>query len=237
MLTTPTITERMQGVIDRWEAQEDRRAIFLTCYAEMTRNMIRAIDAGEFEDPVWVSALLYRFVDYYFDALLAFECRNSAAPVVWQYTFYAAQKSETNVLKNLLLGINSHICYDLIYALVDLLQPEWRFLSPEMRALRHRDHTHVNEIIRQSVEAVQVALVAKYQPILRFSERIFLHADERIVYRVIGHWRQQVWEYAIGMINPQSHPDQLYAQVEQDAMRRARAILGENGIRGLLQMF
>jgi hypothetical protein len=35
----------------------------------MTRNVLAAIDAGDFRDPPWVSGLLDRFADYTFAAL------------------------------------------------------------------------------------------------------------------------------------------------------------------------
>ena len=44
------VLERMQDQITAWEAVEDRRFIFLSCYAMMTENMLSAIQARDFED-------------------------------------------------------------------------------------------------------------------------------------------------------------------------------------------
>ncbi len=77
-MTSPEspVIERMQALIARWEEQADPRSVFLSCYLLMTRNMLSAIDRGEFTDPAWADRLLHRFADYYFVALDAYEQRH-----------------------------------------------------------------------------------------------------------------------------------------------------------------
>lgn len=75
----------------------------------MTRNMLAAIKSGEFNDSVWVSILLHRFADYYFDALSAYEQESEHTPAVWLRVHNAALSEDTLILQNLLLGINAHI--------------------------------------------------------------------------------------------------------------------------------
>ena len=58
--------QRMQEQVQQWTQQKDRRAIFLDCYRMMTSNMLTAIEAGEFHDPVWVRALLEHFASHPF---------------------------------------------------------------------------------------------------------------------------------------------------------------------------
>ena len=119
-----SVINRMQAYIDAWEKAGDRRAIFLSCYELMTRNMLAAIGAGDFEDWAWVYALLERFAEYYFAALDAYE-REQTIPVVWKLAFNAAQRPMSHVLQDLILGVNAHINYDLAFALADMLTPEW----------------------------------------------------------------------------------------------------------------
>lgn len=64
----PTI-DRMNCLVRAWEEARDRRAVFLGCYALMTGNMLRAVEAGRFRDPEWTGRLLERFAAYYFTAL------------------------------------------------------------------------------------------------------------------------------------------------------------------------
>ena len=70
LVSTPF--ESMDDVRNRLEQlerllldQSDRRAVFLTVYAEMTAETIRAIEADEFIDPVWMEQYLIHFAEYY----------------------------------------------------------------------------------------------------------------------------------------------------------------------------
>ena len=75
-----SVVDRMQDRIDGWERSGDPRAVFLSCYALMTQNMLDAVDAGEFADATWVSRLLHHFAGYYFDALDVYEAGGEDPP-------------------------------------------------------------------------------------------------------------------------------------------------------------
>ena len=92
------VTRRMADLIREWEGAADRRALFLSCYAMMTRNVLSAIDAGDFHDPPWVSGLLDRFVDYYFAALESDEDQVASAPEAWRLAFDAARDPDLEVM-------------------------------------------------------------------------------------------------------------------------------------------
>src|SRR4030065_45099 len=104
----------MQTRIRQWEEASDQRAIFLTCYLMMTRNMLSAISQHEFNDAAWVDQLLHRFAEYYFVALEAYEQDPAAAPSVWRLAHNTTQDPSALALQNLLLGVNAHINYDLV---------------------------------------------------------------------------------------------------------------------------
>jgi len=40
----------MDQLLSQWEVVQDRKLIFLSCYQMMTRNVLLAIENGEFED-------------------------------------------------------------------------------------------------------------------------------------------------------------------------------------------
>jgi hypothetical protein len=103
------VVARMDKLVQQWEANADRRAIFLKCYMMMTRNTLLAIERHEFNDPEWVERLLHRFADYYFVALEAYEQNPSATPLVWQLTHNATRRKRVSPLQHLLLGVNAHI--------------------------------------------------------------------------------------------------------------------------------
>lgn len=221
------VTDRMQSLLSHWEPANDHRAIFLGCYRLMTVNMLEAIQAQEFHDSLWVDSLLHRFAGYYFAALEAYEQRIPATPAIWRQTFDAAAQPDTQVLQNLLLGVNAHINYDLIFTLVDMLQAEWHTLDAHQRDRRYADHCHVNEVIHRTVDIVQETVLEPRQPSLDILDRLMGGIDEWAISRLIRHWRDQVWQDAVAIIEtPQPHEHQrLCQQAEMDALQRGRVIL------------
>jgi hypothetical protein len=217
----------MQALIVQWEQAGDRRADFLACYRLMTGNMLVAIDAGEFHDATWVATLLHHFAEYYFVALEDYERGSAGTPGVWRLTFDTAIQRDVLVLQNLLLGINAHINYDLVLALVDMLEPEWEALTPERRQLRYEDHHHVNDIIGRTVDSVQGQVVDPALPAMRLVDGLLGPVDEWIVSRTIAYWREAVWNAAIQMLESSDEEERqmLRREVESEALRRAQTIL------------
>ena len=223
----------MQALIDAWEKAGDRRAIFLSCYVMMTRNTLEAIEAGDFEDNVWVYTLLERFAEYYFVALEAYE-HEQITPMVWQLAFNATRQPHSHVLQNLILGVNAHINYDLVFALTDMLMPEWGGLSEEGRLSRYRDHCHVNEIIHHTIDSVQDQVVERYSPAMDLVDKFLGPIDEWVTSRIITDWRDEVWEHATRLVQSSEEERQaLYQEVEKNSVKRAHSLLGDEGFIGL----
>jgi hypothetical protein len=193
----------------------------------MTRNVLSALDAGEFKDTHWVRNLLHRFADYYFEALQAYDSANPDVPAVWQLAHSQAGKPETNVLQNLFLGVNAHINYDLVLTLVDMLEPEWPHLSEQHRQWRYGDHCHVNEIISRTIDTVQDTVIERYSPMLDIVDKLLGQFDEWLISQLITGWRDQVWQHAIHIIET-PEPDKrhiLRTEIEAATLKRANAIL------------
>lgn len=227
--------ERMQDLLQSWETQHDTRAIFLGCYLLMTRNMLAAIQAGEFQDPAWVHRWLDHFSDYYFQALTAFEQGQENLAQPWQYAFSATREPGTMVLQNLMLGINAHINYDLILALGDMLEPEWQELPEEKRQLRYLDHCHVNAIIARTTDSVQDTVVERYSTAAKVADVALGPLDEWLASRLINAWRERVWRLALERIE-EPQPDrreQIRLAIENRSAEQARRILME-GLKDLL---
>ena len=208
----------MRRHVGTWESTGDRRAIFLGCYLRMTENMLGALADGEFHDAEWVSGLLHHFADYYFDALDAYERKDPDTPPVWQQTHDAACNPETMVLQNLLLGINAHINYDLVLALVDTLSPEWAVLDATGRSRRYEDHDHVNDVIARTVDCVQDEVVERYAPEMDLIDKLLGPLDE---------WLAEVWDQAVRMLEaPTDEARRARRQtLEQAALERAARFL------------
>lgn len=233
-----SVTDRMRNQIRTWQISGDRREIFLSCYALMTANMLAAIESGSFEDNVWVSSLLHHFAGYYFDALAAYDQDQSSAPAVWQIAFRASNQPQTHVLQNLSLGVNAHINYDLVFALSDLLAPEWSGLTQDQQISRYHDHCRVNAIISQTIDAVQDQIVERDDAALKLADQLMGPLDEWLTARLITDWRERVWENVTHLIQCQADSQRQFIlkAVEQRSLDRARSILGELGIAGLIDL-
>lgn len=230
------VLNRMQSLIEAWESATDNRAIFLSCYSLMTRNMLAAIERGEFEDGAWVLRLLVRFAEYYFIALDAYEQQRDDVPAVWHAAFEASTQPGYHVLQHLILGVNAHICYDLVFVVVEMLRDEWAHLPEAQRKRRYRDHCHVNEIIYQTIDRVQTEVIERHSPIMDVVDKMFGVLDEWALYKLISHWREDVWESALSLLACADEPAVVQARqrIGDRSLTRAHCILGEQGIAGLL---
>lgn len=177
-----------------WEISGDRRHVFLQCYTLMSGNMYRAIGQNYFADCEWVSRLLVRFSEYYFDALDLYQANHPHVPRVWKQAHEATQNPKTHVIQNLLLGINAHINYDLPLALFDCLEEEWPSCDTSRRILRKNDHELVNQIISASIDEVQDSIIKPLSPSLAIFDKLLGPMDEWLLSKMISAWRSDVWE-------------------------------------------
>jgi hypothetical protein len=216
----------MQELVSHWEALGDRRATFLSCYMMMTRNMLAAIDRREFEDSAWVAGLLTRFADYYFVALEAYEQEPASAPPVWQLAHDATREHRPIALQELLLGINAHINYDLVFALVDVLGPEWDALSPDRRDGRYSDHCCVNDVIGRTIDEVQDEVLERNSRLMAIIDDLLGPVDEALISHLISHWREAVWRNAVCLLEARDarDRDRVIHEVEQEAVRLGHLI-------------
>jgi hypothetical protein len=213
------LVRRMDSLAEQWERDADRRAIFLRCYSMMTYNNLSAVDRGLFADGAWVTILVQRFADYYFDALARYEGPSSAAPAPWCAAHGATRIAEVSPLQLLLLGVNAHINFDLVFTLDEVLGPAWGTLSPVLREQRHSDFTTVNEVIRSTIDAVQDQVLEPAMPAMALVDTLLGNLDERAVSRVISNWREEVWQHAIGLLEARD-PVQR-AAIEQAVAERS----------------
>jgi hypothetical protein len=237
MSTLSAVITRMQTLIDAWETSNDHRAVFLSCYAMMTRNMFVALDKQAFRDASWVSTLLHQFAGYYFEAVDTYDDTTSCS-TVWRFAFDAARKPDTHVIQNLMLGVNAHINYDLVLALVDILQEEWADLSPEQRAARYYDHCHVNTIIAATINSVQDQVIERYNPAMDIVDKLFGPLDEWLIAKLVANWREEVWQHAGELMACTNTTEiaQHRQQVEHHTMTRAQVIAGKRDIAGILEL-
>jgi len=220
------ILQRMRSLLESWEVSKDQRLIFLSCYQMMTGNVLNAIQAQEFEDGVWVQTLMEDFAEVYFTALSQFE-QNHHPPKVWQIAFEAPALSHLHVIQNLILGVNAHINYDLVFVLSNLLGSEWDHLDQEQQQVRYRDHCRINGIIHQTINAVQDQIIERFEPKFDLIDKLLGPFDEWITAKIISNWRDEVWESAVQMLAlPDAVQREEFSQkIEKESVQKALSIL------------
>lgn len=217
-----SVVDKMMETVKKFEANKDNRTIFLHCYSMMTANMLLAIEQNKFHDTQWVNQLLNRFADYYFNALTCYDC-GQETPTVWKEVHKAAASKKLHVIQHLLLGVNSHINYDLVLTLYDMLSPEWADLSDEMRVKRYQDHCLVNLIIGETIDKVQDEVVEKYSPSMDVIDKLMGRLDEFLLLKLITAWRDKVWDHTqeLLVLEGEAERTKYILELEKKVLKKA----------------
>ena len=225
MQASDPVLIKMGEYVDKWKACQDTRYIFLSCYHAMSSNMVAAIDKGEFQDTVWVSKLLHRFADYYFESLTCYDC-GTQTPKVWEFAHKVTLDKDLSELQLLILGVNAHINYDLVLALYDLLAPEWSALSKSKQRQRYEDHSHVNRVIAETIDKVQDEILEPLNPTLDWIDKLFGRLDEFLISRLISKWREEVWENTQKLLQMENlaEREQFRKELEEDVLKTGETI-------------
>ncbi|NUQ22589.1 MAG: hypothetical protein HUU34_01455 [Saprospiraceae bacterium] len=226
MQQTDQVFQEMVNRAQSWEKVGDRRYIFLRCYSMMSANMPVAIQEGRFAHPSWVATLMLRFADYYFDALAQYDQNPAHAPAVWRQAHDAAKAQGTHVMQNLLLGVNAHINYDLPLALYDCLRSDWAGLDETQKRLRQNDHETVNQIIGDTIDAVQDTVVEPLSPAMALVDRLMGRMDEWLLSQLITAWRHDVWNVALQLLaaSDESQRHQIKKEQESRVLERGERL-------------
>lgn len=148
----------LQELEHRFRDQGDPRAVFLTVYARVTREVDAGLERGEFENPEWVAEYLVTFANFYRQALLDYETGNvEALSGAWRLFFRATAVEDALVVQSAVLGINAHVNYDLALTL--------RTVGIDHdRAAKYRDHRRINAILGRLVDETLDRLAETYAP-------------------------------------------------------------------------
>ncbi|SDB88771.1 hypothetical protein GA0111570_106124 [Raineyella antarctica] len=159
---------------------DDPARAFLSTYLRTTAAVAEAIDAGTFEDPVWVEEWDLAFADLYLRALDAHLSGAGTPASPWLLAFDAAPR--LTPLLNVLLGINAHINYDLPQALLAVIS-DTEVTDGDLLARRRRDHERIDQILASRVAAEDLEISARsvrslldraLRPINRWAAKRFL---------------------------------------------------------------
>jgi hypothetical protein len=196
LLTSPYTSveethERLRELRDAFEERGDRRAVFLSVYARMTRAVGDRIRDGVFADPTWVSEYLVAFANLYREATLAYETGDfDSLPTPWQLAFEAAERGDSLVVQDAALGVNAHINYDLALTL------ERVGVAPN-RTAKYGDHHLVTDVIREILDETQDELAERDAPGLAAFDEALGPVDEWLWVFTIDECRDSAWRTAV----------------------------------------
>jgi hypothetical protein len=204
-VTLDEVVEGLGALEAHYIALQDRRAIFLTVYGLMSREMKRGIEQGVFNDGDWVTRYTVRFANYYREAVAGYE-GGTRIPKSWQIAFSATQEPDGLVLQDVLLGINAHVNHDLALALTDVsIEPD--------RAARHQDHVRVNEILRSLTDVVADRVSELYAEGLAGVDACAGLLDEEVTNFSFEIARENAWASAVALTHAR-------LEIERAAFRR-----------------
>lgn len=173
--------------------RNDRRAVFLTVYARVTREVANGIDRGEFENPEWVAEYLVTFADFYRRALLDFETGTmESLPGPWRFFFRATGTDDTLVVQSAVLGINAHVNYDLALALQTVG-------IDHDRVTKYKDHRRINAILWRLVDETLDRLAKRYAPGIATIADATGPFGEAIWFFALAIGREGAWWIAVAM--------------------------------------
>lgn len=221
-----SLVDRMAAQVAAWDEAGDGRAVFLDCYAEMTRAVERAIGAGRFADPSWVALLLDRFAAYYFESVDG-GVAGRPVPEPWVLAHAAAVGCDAAPMQLLLAGVSAHINFDLVLALVDVLNGEWASADEHRRAERRADYDEINQVIAETADLVQDRVLERRSPALALVDPVLGRVDERLAVHLLTRWRRRVWRHAEAVLAESDAAARVerVAMIERQCVRRARWIL------------
>lgn len=152
--TIDAVAGRLQERADALPAAQAHRRIFLNTYRRTTLAVGKAVEDARFEDPDWVRRWDIAFAELYLDALDA-DLAGQRLPRPWQLAFDAP--AHLPPLRQVLLGINAHVNYDLPQALLAVISDD-EFTDPVLMDRRRRDHERIDDVLAGRVAAEDAEL-------------------------------------------------------------------------------
>lgn len=192
MATIAAVLAAMQVRLDSLPPDHDSCRAFLETYCRTTSAVADAIAEGVFEDPAWVEAWDVAFAGLYLGALDAELSGVTGVPRPWRLAL--DPPASLPALRQVLLGINAHVNYDLPQALLAVITDE-EFADSSLLESRRRDHERIDDVLsgRVAAEDRQLSAVSRrslldraLQPLNRLGSR-----------RLLREARQKVWHNTV----------------------------------------
>jgi hypothetical protein len=213
----------MKEIDERLVADNDERRHFHGAYLRSTQSVMADADAGRFIDPAWAELWGIAFANLYLDAFTAWEEGNDT-PEPWQVAFTASNDPDIPPLRQVLLGINAHINYDLPQALLAVITDD-EFEDPVVLERRAADHEHVDAILVKRVAEEDKRMAAVEEPGDRTRvDRLLQPFNRAGTKRFLKEGRHKVWANARLLGSARRRGNEVYAEEldKLEALCRAR---------------
>ena len=178
-----------------FEQMKDPRATFTYAYSLMTITIANEFDDAQFRDKEWVTRLTEEFANHYIEALTSYDSDNTA-PGGWQATFDVICKSKSSVFEELVICMYVHIIQDLSLALTKV------GLTDDQGASQITDFHKVNDLLGLSINNIQEKVAERYNPILRWLDKVAKSQDEIFTNYGIRLGRAMSWYNANRLLDP-----------------------------------
>lgn len=184
---------RLRELRSAFESRNDRRAVFLSIYTEMTGAVADRIQQRRFDDPEWVGEYLVAFANLYRKAVRDYEAGDlSSLADPWQLAFEAAENGNSLVLQDALLGVNAHINYDLALAVDEV------GVRPDSHT-KYDDHSRITDVISTVINDAQDLLVEYGSDTIGPIDESLGQLDERLMLMTIDECRDSAWRTAVAL--------------------------------------
>ncbi len=184
------VINRLDEIIRVCKSERLRQGYFAALYKHMTIAVQQAIIQKKFEDNERMERLDVIFADRYLLAWQKFRhCENSS--LSWTKAFEAGEKNNLVVFQHLLLGVNTHINFDLSIAAAQTCP------GPGIRHLKH-DFELINQIIASLTSKMQSRLCRICWP-MYFIRDIMNGSDDAVIEFSIVKARKASWIEAMAL--------------------------------------
>lgn len=205
------IVDRMDRRLDELHRAGDRRERFLLMYRTFKGELQRNLREGRFRDPAWSEAICCRMGAMYFEADEAYREDPESAPAPWALCFDSAVGKRTNLLQDMLLGMNAHINYDLPLCTYDVMErfgdtaeladrAETSLRFRRLLRRRYYDFLLINEIAWESIPLIQDVVCDRFNRLLKYANLLSFRFTRHIAERIICEYRDRAWAHTLVLL-------------------------------------
>lgn len=202
-------------------SHNDRRGVFAITYRETTTTLQDWLRRDRFSDAAATERLAVVFANAYRDALSRYEA-GRPMPEAWRMAFEACDAGDDTLAADLILGINTHINYDLPFAVV---QAGLDVQSEDC----YRDYTRVNDALADATPRVRRQIVASYARRWKMMNCLFGKKLDGKTAQSFAQARERSWIVGRSMRLAHSAPDLANVRSGIDDRATSAARLIESG--------